>query len=620
MKNRMVNKVIKTKEIAYQYISDMSFFYKIISGIVIIVFFIVIIYTFTFYEYSKSTYEKEAMGGATKLVEDINTRLEDNMENVDRIINAFYADSNITKYISNKKFINTLDQYNFLITMDDFFRQLLFTRRDFNSIYLYVSKDKNYSYALSGINKLDYDPTNEGWYKKTIEKGGKTVISTPHKPYQLLRGEEVISFSKALISPFHSPVVVLADFSMKSFENLIQESKYDAKTNIVFLDNGGNLIFSNSHAMGKDFLPQRIIDEIRSTRSGTYNIVVSKQKYFLAYNTSNISGWKVLTLTPFSVMTKDLQKLIVFAIFMSIIALGLTLLLAYVFSKAIFKPIYKLKEGMIEVKGGNFNIHLQSSSKDEMGQLVQHFNSMIITIKTLIFEKYEEKIARREAEFKYLQSQINPHFLYNTLQIISSMAVFYKTPDISNTSISLAKMLRYSINPAKKTVEIKDEIENVTCYLDIQKLRFKDFLNYDVEIDEALSKYKIIKLILQPIVENSIIHGIEKKGITGIIKIRGYISSNTIYIEVYDNGAGMTENQINEIIKAINLFDENEELTQESINSNIALKNINQRIKLVYGNEYGLIIESAKDEWTKVTICIPVNINEVLYYDKSVNS
>jgi two-component system sensor histidine kinase YesM len=202
---------------------------------------------------------------------------------------------------------------------------------------------------------------------------------------------------------------------------------------------------------------------------------------------------------------------------------------------------------------------------------------------------------------------MNPHFIHNTLQMISGMAVVNKVPEINSVTKSLGKMIRYSINMSSSTVSIQDEIENVTHYLEIQKLRFREFFNYEIYVEEDVFQYEIIKLTLQPIVENAIIHGIEPKGESGRVRISGQCINDLITIEILDNGVGLT---VDEVARLFQVIDNQEEMEQlpalsETTHNSIGLRNINQRIKLIFGPEYGLTIDSVKNEWTRVIVKIP---------------
>ncbi|MBD0380911.1 cache domain-containing sensor histidine kinase [Paenibacillus sedimenti] len=599
-------------------VSDLSIFNKIFYGVLAIVILIIAGSSFFSNLYSRNLYETQATNNAVRLVDNINTGFEDNLDQVDRIIQSIYAESDyadsnnsIKQVLSTKTFASISDEYNALKVVQNFFQRLMFLRKDFNSIYIYNSKDKFFSYALNGTNKLDYDPTGESWYKETVAADGRTIISAPHKPYQLNYNKEVISYSRLLKNmdqinrePYG---VILIDLSIDSLNSIVDKVNLGETTGVLFLDGKGKAIYAdNMKVEDKDIavIEQEITQH---AATGKFTAILSNKKYLISFSTSMVTGWKLLTFTPYTEITKVANQLVLFDLLLGLVALLFAVGIAYAFSKLMFKPIHKLKKGINNVKVGNFDFELEYASNDELGQLVRSFNTMVFTIKTLILEKYEEKLARKDAEFKYLQAQINPHFIYNTLQIISSMAVVHKVPEINTASKSLARIMRYSLNAKNKLTIIKDEMEVLVCYLDIQKLRFREFLNYEIEMDEEVKEHRILKLILQPVVENAVSHGIEPKGANGIIKISGKLEGQKIRIIIEDNGVGIAKDEIDKLLQIINSADEIEDTPYPGDGHNsIGLRNINQRMKLIYGQEYGIDIESIQGAGTRVIISIPV--------------
>jgi two-component system, sensor histidine kinase YesM len=598
-------------------ISDLSIFNKIFYGVLIIVILIIGSSSFSSSLYSRNLYETQATSNAARLVDNINTGFEDNLDQVDRIIQSIYAESDyadstnsLKKVLSTKSFSSDNEEYKELKVVQNFFQRLMYLRKDFNSIFLYTSPDKIFSYALGGTNKLDYDPTTENWYKDTVAADGHTLIFEPHKPYQLNYNKEVISYSRLLKNIDvinHEPYgVILIDFSMNAISSIVDKVKLSETTGVLFLDGKGKTLYTKNLVYEPKDIARMEQKMLQHADNGKFTEILAKEKYLVSFSTSKVMGWKLLTFTPYSEITQVANKLLFYELGIGVVALLFTIGIAYGFSRLMFKPIHKLKKGISNVKVGNFDFQLESTSNDELGQLVISFNIMVYTIKTLILEKYEEQLARKDAEFKYLQAQINPHFIYNTLQIISSMAVVYKVPDINKVSKSLARIMRYSLSATNKAIGIKDEMEVLICYLDIQKLRFSEFLNYHMDIDDEVYEYSIIKLVLQPIVENAVSHGIEPKGTNGIITIKGKLEGNRIRIVIEDNGAGMDKTTIEKLLHIIHSENEHEVRDKpEDGHNNIGLRNINQRLKLIYGAEFGIDIESIQGQWTRVSLVIP---------------
>ncbi|WP_173437666.1 sensor histidine kinase, partial [Sharpea azabuensis] len=229
---------------------------------------------------------------------------------------------------------------------------------------------------------------------------------------------------------------------------------------------------------------------------------------------------------------------------------------------------------------------------DEIGQLITGFGHMINRIKFLIEEVYESKLAQKNYEMRALQQQINPHFLYNTLSMINFMAIESGQNDISKITLALSDFYRTALNKGHNTTSLADELKNMNAYLDIQQMMHDYEFDLDIEIDDDIMDYETPNLILQPIVENAIGHGIDLlEDRKGVLKVYATVDEENVYIMVEDNGVGMDQETINTM------------LSQNS--KGYGMRNVNQRIKLLYGEEYGLHIESIVGQGSVVIIRLP---------------
>ena len=250
------------------------------------------------------------------------------------------------------------------------------------------------------------------------------------------------------------------------------------------------------------------------------------------------------------------------------------------------------------VEKGDFDVKIDFTNRDEIGQLAKTFNNMTKRINKLINEVYVDKVKTKELELQMLQYQINPHFLYNTLESIQMMSIINDDEETSKMVYALGKILRYGISKKHEIVTIKEELSNLNDYIMLQKVRFEDIYEININVDSSLNEIKMIKLILQPIVENAIYHGLQNRTSGGVINVLGYIKNSKVIFEISDNGIGMDANlttRLNEYINDLN----------DSFNS-IGLKNINKRIKLRYGDLYGIYITSEYGNGSIVTVIFPI--------------
>jgi len=271
--------------------------------------------------------------------------------------------------------------------------------------------------------------------------------------------------------------------------------------------------------------------------------------------------------------------------------------LAVLLTNKITLPLRRLENSMKAVEEGNFEVEIASPEvRDEIGNLIFSFQIMIRKIKQLIENNNKEQEEKRKSELNALQAQINPHFLYNTLDSIIWMAEDGNTKDVVLMTSALAKLLRKSISNKHELVTIAEEIEYTKSYLTIQKMRYKDKLKYSIDVDPAIENKKIIKLIIQPLVENAIYHGIKYKEGMGTIFIEAGYHDKGILIRVIDDGQGMSEEQRRHI------YDEREIDTKKN---SVGVLNVHRRIQLYYGSEYGIGFVSNIGVGTIASIYLP---------------
>jgi len=285
------------------------------------------------------------------------------------------------------------------------------------------------------------------------------------------------------------------------------------------------------------------------------------------------------------------------------ILIFLSLIFSYGFSVMLSRNFTKLLKTILKIKAGDLSARFKRSTVDEIGVLGDSFNEMLDQLNRMIDEKYisevrlkDAEIKAREYELNLLQAQINPHFLYNTLKTAQYM-VYDGDPRAEKMIKLLIALFKTGITRGEKLVCVKDEIDHVKTYIDIQQMRFSNKFDVIYNISDDLMKFKILKLILQPLVENAIYHGLELKAGKGEIRVDAIKYDNMIVFKIKDNGLGINTNKLNDI---------KDQLNGKSQSKSIGLINVNERIKLHFGNEYGLDIESQEGEGTEVTATIPV--------------
>lgn len=307
--------------------------------------------------------------------------------------------------------------------------------------------------------------------------------------------------------------------------------------------------------------------------------------------------WLLCTMIEDSQIHGQINNIISLIIKLGIFLLLAATLLSIIISGSIVKPIQRLKYNMLEVSNGNLYSYYEVKNNDEISILGRVFNQMVSDIKKLIQQVYKAEAQKRNAELKSLQSQINPHFLYNTLDTIQWKALDYNAFEVADMINSLSNLFRISLSNGKEFITIDDEVGHVRNYLEIQKIRYKDKINYDISVDDLVNQYLVPKLIIQPLVENSIYHGLKLRKHNGNINISIESNEGFILIQVIDNGLGMNKEKLETI---------RDNLDKSIESEYYGLYNINERLKLAFGEKYNIIIESEFEVGTKVFLKIPI--------------
>ncbi len=319
------------------------------------------------------------------------------------------------------------------------------------------------------------------------------------------------------------------------------------------------------------------------------------KKELIIWSKQNKSGWITMDMIPWNSMVSGSKKIEKVIVGSGLICIILAAIMALLLSRQFVKPIRKLIQVMNQVKVGNLNLHISNQYQNEFGNLYNHFNHMISRIQHLMEQVNEEHRKKREAELQVLQAQINPHFIYNTLDIINWHSIDHGAHEISRMLSLLGKMLRIGLSKGASFIPIQLEIQHLVCYIELQKIRYQHNISFSINIPESIESYFIPKLVIQPFVENSIMHGIGNVK-EGDIKIIGEESGNDIIFTIMDNGKGMERHDLNS--PAVMLG---------------GIRNVHDRIKMYYGQEYGVGMESEVGAGTVMTIRIPKIAHNLQY-------
>ena len=556
---------------------------------------IVIVVAFSLRYTQNSIYENSSLYTQT-IVHQMNQNIDSYityMENIASIISEsedaqgfLFGEEDIAEH--RKRLV---EQFGIIINGREDIRNIGIVRKDGRVLFNDGTQEKNENLDLS----------TQQWYQSAISSGKNSVLTSSHVQH-VIKNERpwVITLSRSIedgIGGSGEKGVVFIDLNYSAISELCDQNSIGEKSYIYILNQDGSIVYHPQQ--------QQLYNELQTEKT---DIVLNAGAEPVIYGSGNDSrvytfaqsektGWTVVGCMNMNELTRSSRQGQLIYVMTAVILVIIALIFSNHISRAISRPIQKLRDSMVKVQEGDFSATvMEVPEQNEIGSLTQSFNVMIRRIEELMEQNRMEQEQKRKSEMKALQSQINPHFLYNTLDSIIWMAEGKKNEEVVLMTSSLAKFLRQSISNEDQQVSIGQEMEYARSYLTIQKMRYKNKLEYEIYLEASIKSCQIVKLVLQPIIENAIYHGIKYKEGMGLLTVRGYEKDGCVVLEVADNGVGMDEETLKHIF-------ERHKVNYRS--NGVGVYNVQQRLKLYYGNDYGITYKSRKGVGTKAMITIP---------------
>lgn len=559
---------------------------------------------YSYYHRSTGIIESEVTNAILQAVKQAEINISYRLDNIRDISNSVFMNPNLHAYISRIGESDTIDQQIEDAKELGKIIESAQANTDVFRVRLFVDKSKIYS--GEGINFFTLEDAKLwGWYNNVIHENGRIFWKGTYKE-KYINNEEayVVSAVRMLKNPKNYGMfagILAVDIPEKNLYSILSAMDMERKDSIFMINEDGRVIsHSDKELIGSTIFTAETIKRLYRSEQGIERM--DGDNTFIIHKTMHATNWKIIS----KVSAKDITgRNTAFNHASGYITVALTLV---VFMLAVFLILAFLAEGVtkrirhlvgIMKKEGIESINEEIASKEgDIYKLEKSVDSMIKTVKNLMEESYQVKMQEREAQLKALQAQINPHFLYNTLDTINWMAIKRNAEDISFMLDTLARYFRLSLNKGKDIVSVSDELTLARVYLDIQKRRFIDKFTTEFIVDEEVNGYYMPKLSLQPIVENALIHGIQKKtDRKGIITIEARKLQEDIVIVVSDDGAGMDADKVEQLLSG-----SPEEIQTNSRGSSYGLYNVNERLKLFSGGRCRIGITSEKGHGTRVEI------------------
>lgn len=442
-------------------------------------------------------------------------------------------------------------------------------------------------------------------YQDTIDAQGdviwRSVKEGKENVYLNNKSEKMVAYRMLFdLSKKRKLGMLAIGIEMDSYNEILINALQNRDEGIVLMDDAGNVLASQGRANKEniEYIKKNI--QAFPRLSDKYGKVETEDSYIF-YSRNERASQNICLISPksnWSILKKG-DVLIPSAMFFMFIVLALPL--SSMICSNLTKSTKKLLQSMKNFQNGDFSERVEVKSEDEIGQLSIAFNKMAEDTQTLIKRNYVMALKEREIELNALQAQINPHFLYNVLDSLYWEAIDAGSEQMGEDILALSELFRLLLSGGESEVLVKDEVRLISSYLQIQSMRFSKRFSYTIEVEEEIKKYKISKLMIQPFVENAIVHGFERKKEDGYVKLTGKKKGEMLEFIIEDDGVGMTQEQINSLLQK----DEQTGYPNLRI-GHYAIRNILERLELRYGSEYVLKIESKKEQGTRVYILIPI--------------
>jgi two-component system, sensor histidine kinase YesM len=550
--------------------------------------------------------ERQTHNSANQMVVYLSLNIDEIFRNYNEITKAMYYENSEPLSFSTNRFEEVKDGNINQKEMDDFLRTIIYSDRNIQDA-IFVRNIDDKVFIQSRENKrLDRSkiPLDQ-WMERVMEKPKKLAIYPLHKQtYYYKSDKEVITIGRNLVNIADADTLkenaeiigtLFINIKTNVFEDLLKSVQLADEDEIYIFDENDDIIFTtNEELIQGETIP-----------FGNENTVVTERS--IPY----ING-KVVTSISKTDFTQQITKIKASVMVVIFICLFSLIVLSIVISRVFSKPILLIMKQMKKVESGNLDVRVDIKSNDEIGKLGQGFNQMIERLKSYISEAYIAEIKQKQTELNALKSQIRPHYLYNTLEVIRMSAVYNDDDEVADMIQVLSNQMKYVIDYGEEIVSIDTELCHLKDYFTLVKVRFDEKVDLKVEIAPNISlEWGIHKLSIQPLVENAVQHGIRPKIGNGTINLSiEMIDPDTLSVTVIDDGVGMNEQKVNEI---------NKRLSEGYISTNrsVGMWNVNERIKTLAGNNYGLEISSKLNIGTSVRMVIPV-VKEV--QEKNVKS
>lgn len=588
---------MKNKNLSARFIGKFSSIQSVIfATVAVLVLSAVVIVTGVSMKFTNTSIFENSSEYTHTIIQQMNQNIDSYIDYMENIAYLISSNEDVQDYLFDEK-IDNEGRYRILNQL----QTILDSRSDIRNVGIISKNGRMLINDGSKSVNQDLDLNTQEWYATALEKPNGPILTSSHVQH-IISGERpwVITLSRGIRDRSGSGEkegVFFIDLNYSAISELCDQSTVGTKGYAFILDAKGNIVYHPQQQQLYNELQTENISLIMDTDEDTVLTGTGNDGKLYSISRSEKTGWTVVDCTNVKeLLSKSRQSQSVYVL-TAIILVIVALLFSRFMARSITLPIQKLRDSMKKVQEGDFSVSdVVVDSKNEIGSLTKSFDVMTHRIHELMEQNVHEQEEKRKSELKALQSQINPHFLYNTLDSIIWMAEGKKNEEVVLMTASLARLLRQSISNEDEVVPIANEVEYARGYLTIQKMRYKDKLEFQIEVDSSILYIPLIKLVLQPIIENAIYHGLKYKESKGLLIVKGFMKDGNAVLQVIDDGVGMDEETL------AHIYDKH----KVNYHSNgVGVYNVQKRLKLYYGEDYGITYTSELGKGTTATITIP---------------
>jgi two-component system sensor histidine kinase YesM len=533
-------------------------------------------------------------------------------QDIERLSLAIFTDSYIQETLASYEEQSLYEDIGIRNSLYPRLFNQVYPRPDIEGITLYTNTGTAFYYDQSGDMEVRYESDEKEWMKSLDKLSKSSFALLPTRKVTLVDGEKelIVSLVRHIYEiPQREKIGSLKiDISIEVFEKLLElenVEELEEHLRVLILTEHQSVVYD----LAKELIGQQQkglgIPTVKEDEPEDGTLAWRSKSYLYANDHSDFTNWDTVILIDNEFLIYERNQIMLFIGISGLIAIAIIAIISYTLSYNISKPFMKLIKRMKRVEKGDLTDRMELTGNAEIDVLTRVYNSMLDSINKLITEVYESSITEKNAKISALQSQINPHFLYNTLNVMKSISRVKGIEEVAEISESLSDLFKYSMKDLDKKVPLQEELNHIHNYMRIQQHRFLDRFGLKESVAYEAKQALIPKLLIQPLVENAIVHGLAYKKNGGIIQLHVYEQEGQLIVEVKDNGVGMSEELMVKIKEKLR------HRIVDTKNEGVGLHNIAQRIRLMYGYRYGLEIESRVNEGTTMRIVIPFQLDNL---------